>query len=482
MPPFLLSIAERYLRPAFFTAVNFMSWAPRLALSRLIAKWRSLLTIVVGVVLGAGIGALVPLYTTAVAQVGLVQRLDEEPAHDSNARLRIALRPFDFASMDDVLAAATLIEEDYIQATVDEYLATETLEGWVTSNDVSPYLETDKMGVMEDEETPLRSLNANDNSRASLIYLQDWQDEVRVVEGQLPAEAAVPDGVDFNVAISTTVANTFGLQTGDVLIVDQRRSRNGSLNSGAWETSQPFTVHITAIIAPGDEESAFWMALRGEDDTPLNVIRGSWPAEFRMLADRDTVISVMQDFVPQTPLTFGWRFLFNHEELPYSRITEARTALRDFEAVLFGDLGQDNPELASQVGLAEGRADLQLQYDYDTRLVDFSQTREDVDEGILLDYDEKQETNAVPFTLLLLEVGALVLFFLIVTAALVRRGERREIAMLQSRGAFDSHILALRGIEALLICLFGAIAAPFIAQQLLILLGPSVAGTDEFPL
>ncbi len=69
-----------------------------------------------------------------------------------------------------------------------------------------------------------------------------------------------------------------------------------------------------------------------------------------------------------------------------------------------------------------------------------------------------------------------------VTAALVRRGERREIAMLQSRGAWDSQIVLLRGIEALLICVLAVAIAPFLSQQLLIALGPTVANTSDFPL
>src|SRR5690606_27947744 len=87
-----------------------------------------------------------------------------------------------------------------------------------------------------------------------------------------------------------------------------------------------------------------------------------------------------------------------------------------------------------------------------------------------------------PFGLLLLQVGALVLFFLMVTAALVRRSERREIAMLQSRGALDSQILLLRGVEAFVICVAAVLVAPFLAQALLAVLGPIVANTDRFPL
>ncbi len=488
MPPFLLSIAERYIQPVFTTTSNFLSWAPRLAVERLVAKWRSLLTIIVGVILGAGIGALVPLYTTAVSQVGMVQRLADEPPHDSNARLRISLNPADFASLDDMLAAATIVENDVVRSESQHYLNTGDLDGWLGNDDIAGFVETDKLGLAVTDGQYLTPLNGEGNARGRLTALDDWEQQVRVVAGQLPDQAEVPEGVHFNVAISTTIANEFGLEVGDTLIVDQRLPRNQptpqyeEYELEGWDSSQPFVVQVSAIVAARDEESSYWMAIRGEDDTPLAIIPEYRSVEIRLLTSRETVLSVGENFVPQTPVTFGWHFLFQHDELSYSHIEEAREALKAFDSDLQPLLGGDNPGVVPQFNLADGKTTLFLNYNYHTRLIDFSQTRSDLDRGILLDYSRQQKTNAVPFTLLLLEVGALVLFFLMVTAALVRRGERREISMLQSRGAHDGHILALRGIEAMLICVFGAILAPFLAQQLLVALGPSVAGTNEFPL
>lgn len=56
------------LRELARTPVRF---AVHLAVARLITQWRSLLTIIAGTILAASIGALVPLYTTAVSQVGM---------------------------------------------------------------------------------------------------------------------------------------------------------------------------------------------------------------------------------------------------------------------------------------------------------------------------------------------------------------------------------------------------------------------------
>lgn len=61
-PRWITRLAEG-VRELRRTPVRF---ALRLATARLITQWRSLLTIIAGALLSASIGALVPLYTTAV--------------------------------------------------------------------------------------------------------------------------------------------------------------------------------------------------------------------------------------------------------------------------------------------------------------------------------------------------------------------------------------------------------------------------------
>lgn len=486
MPPFLLSIIERYIT----TTTSFISWAPRLAIARLIAKWRSLVTIIVGVILGAGIGALVPLYTTAVAQVGLVQRLEDEPAHDSNIRIRTSFRLADFSSPLAYEAAINYLDNEIIRQEAQTHLTSERFPDWLNDDDMVHYIRSAPMGLFDPSGDALQQLNPerpSDYARTHMLWMAGWENEVTLIDGELPANAALPSEAVYNVAISTEVANEFGLEVGDILTIDERLDRDGDFKTAPFETSQPFPVHISGIFAPRDADSSYWMAMRVTDndpdklDSPLRVIQISWPAEFWMFSTRESVLESLT-YVPETRSTTGWRLLFNYDELPYSRITEAREGLQGFQNDLNVALDIDNTAVVQNFDLAGDTETLDLNYNYHTRLIDFSDTRENDDRGILLDFDERQSVNFIPFLILLLEVGGLVLIFLVITAALVRRGERREISMLQSRGAFDGQVLALRSIEAMLICIFGALVAPILTQRLLQLLGPSIAGTDEFPL
>ncbi len=467
-PRWITRLAEG-VRELRRTPVRF---ALRLATARLITQWRSLLTIIAGALLSASIGALVPLYTTAVAQVGMTQRLDAQPRHDVHVQASISLRASQWAGrggLESRADAATALAEDLVQQDLG------AIEGWVSR--VVSYLETEAMGLSLVEPAaaePIPLLGV----RARLGAYEGWEQQVRVVSGRLPQTLPAGDET-MEIAIGLNVANELNLEAGDVLRLDQGMNYQGQTGRG-HPTSIPFTARIAGVVAPLDERAPYWM-----DPSPLRLLdrqagTGPWEYEFVALAAREDVLRAATGFLPDTPTKIGWRVLFAHDNLPFSRLDTAREALRRFKANM--DYTFRESVLPSVAEQQAGTARPGLAFTYGTRLIDYDPIRKDRDNGILLAYAREVDLLDAPFGLLLLQVGALVLFFLMVTAALVRRGERREIAMLQSRGAWDSQIVLLRGIEALLICALAALAAPFLAQRLLIALGPAVGNTDEFPL
>ena len=448
------------------TPVRF---AFHLAVARLITQWRSLLTIIAGTILSASIGALVPLYTTAVAQVGMTQRLDQEPSRDVNVAASISLRAnTEWAGGGDLLGIAsqsTLTVQDMVNRDLG------VIDGWIGQFVV--YAESEAMGLSQvDPDTgemiPLVGV------RTRLGYYDGWQERVHVVEGRLPDDA--PQGGDVEIVIGLNVANELNLDADTVVVLDQGMDQRGTTGKG-HPSSQPITARIVGVVSPVDDEASYWM-----EPSPIRLLdkqsgSGLWDYDFAALTTEDAVFRAATEFMPDTPTKIGWRVLFAHDNLPFSRIDPAREALRTFERNMRAVF---TLEPSDSQGARMTRQD--LGFNYHTRLIDFDTIHKDRDDGILLDYANEQELLDAPFGLLLLQVGALVLFFLMVTAALVRRSERREIAMLQSRGAWDSQILLLRGIEALLICVLAVIIAPFLSQLLLTALGPVVANTDEFPL
>lgn len=439
-------------------------WAGRLALRRLSAQWRSLLTVIAGTLLSALVGALVPLYTAAVAQVGMVERFNQHPPEDGHYAFSLALVP---AASQTPLSEAIPAYDGQARQVIQRDLATAfpdwpaqtTLFLETTALDINPPAEPGEAGG------PPRI--PNPTTRAYLAYYEGWPEAVSVLAGRLPTDTPDPDAdteADIEIAIPFEAQNTLGIALNDVLILDQGGPRGG------WPTSQNIRARVVGVINPPDVlnavQRAYFMPPSPLRFTPLT---GDYRAEFAALTTREAVQRAAVDFVPDTQLRFGWRISFDHARLPFRLLAEARAALTAFDTEIVATF-RDNA--ATELNLVRH-----------TQLIDWQLAGDqNIDQGILADYGQDARSLDAPFGLLLLQVGALVVFFLMVTAALVRRGERREIAMLQSRGAADRAVVLVRGLEAAALCVLATLIAPFLAQQLLILIAPFFARYPDLPL
>src|SRR5258708_3435808 len=423
-----------------------IGWAGRLALQRLISQWRSLLTIIAGVLWSAAVGALVPLYTTAVAQVGMVEKFNQLPADQVNANAHISLVASENKDFDGAINGY----DAQFRAIRNKRLR-QNFPGWI--NRVVLFGETSALDVMP----PIVAQGdqqAEPTSRALVAYYDGWPDTLPLVAGRLPTDSAA-QGADIEIAVPLEVQRTQNVNVGDVLLLVQ-----GGLHGG-WPSSKPIHARVVGVTNAPEQQTSLQRAYL-MSPSPLRVDTGSgnYTAEYPVLTTRATFERIATQFVPDTPTRIGWRVLFDHTLLPFSRSPEARQALFDYDHDLKATFQQKSD----------------LQFVYATSLVNWQQQgAQNADSGAMLAYEHSVRSLDAPFGLLLLQVGALVIFFLLVTAALVRRGERREIAMLQSRGAMNGQIVAIRGLEALIICALAALIAPLIARQLLIAIAPFFA-------
>ena len=356
------------------TPVRF---ALHLALARLLTQWRSLLTIIAGTILAASIGALVPLYTTAVSQVGMTQRLAEEDARDVHVQANISLRAsgwLEDGGLRDKAAQSTLLVERIAERDLS------AIDNWV--DEIIGVVETEAMGfsqVMPDTEELVPLVGA----RTHLAYYADWQNRVRVVAGRLPDDN--PADVDMEIVVGLNVANELNLEPDSLVVLDQGMNQRGS-TGGGHPTSQTITARIVGVVSPLDEESPYWM-----EPSPLRLIdkqsgAGLWDYEFSFLTTEEAVFTAATDYLPDTPTKIGWRVLFAHDNLPFSRIDPAREAL-----VIFAGNIQDIFTIEAPVeetnSQSSGRQD--LAFNYHTRLIDYDIIRRDRDNGILLDYAQE---------------------------------------------------------------------------------------------
>ncbi len=389
-----------------------LAWAARFALIRLRAGWRSRLTIVVGILLTTIVGALTPLYTTLVAQTGMVRRLESLTPHTVNIYAQVALSGSD-ANVDQAWQAL-----DSAVRTDASVLFDPVSEDWLGSIFASG--ESTSMFVIRDGADI-------ENLKLRLAYYED-------LENRALWSAVPPTNAEYGVVIPLELASRYDFEVGDVLTLDQR----------GWESSIPFTVEITGIISAHDPDDAYWM-----QPSPLRVTESLGTTEANLFVSRADLLSVMIQNVPQARSLIGWRILFDHAALPVGRIEQAVTQTQQFEYELTQDAIPG----------------------YTTELPE-TLTQYEAELGLL---------NA-PFGVLMLQVGALALFFLVITTALAQRSKRREAAMLQNRGALNGQILLLHGLEALIMSAGAALAAPFIARQALIWFAPALIDADRVTL
>ena len=372
-------------------------WTIKITLRRLLHQWRSLLTMIVGVLIATIIGASIPLYTAAVGQVGLQQTLASSDRADTHLALRTGVAGL---TAD---AAATL--DDELRPLVTQYLGawTDRVVGWQETLPLPPE----------------RDGEIVEATRFRLGAYEDWEQHVTLESGSLPA-AGPGAGFDVEAAASLEFAQAAGLNVGDTLTLRDGR-----------DSSTPIQVRISGLVKAADDTDPYWPAA----GPPLHAADpvGQWDLQGTLIINPDAFYPLVTNYLPDTTSNLGWRVLVNHPAITLNQIPEIAEALDGLDGELEG---VNTGYVAAETGLSP----------------------------LLLEYAAEADLLAAPFGLLIIQVGALTLYFLLMTAELIRHHERREISLMRSRGGQARQVWILRGLEALLICLVMIAAAPLIAR------------------
>lgn len=264
-------------------------------------------------------------------------------------------------------------------------------------------------------------------TKASIAYYEDFNAQIDIVAGALPA-------APLQALIDQQAATQLNLKVGDVVTLDQR----------GWETSVPFEVTIAGIVTALDNDSPYFM-------TPSPTRIGN---VVNLFVSADDFEQVITDYMPEASAQFGWRIFFDHNALYHGDIDQAITAMTTLEA--------DIQRLTEQNSAIDA---FQIQTDLITALEQVSATSENLNTA---------------FVLVLLQVGALVLFFIYVMGAMIRRVTTDEIDRWRSRGGDNQQLLLLLGAEFFAVCLIAAIVAPFIVYVFLLFYIPLLTDSGAF--
>ena len=404
------------------------------------AQWRLRGALLLGILVAAVLLASVPIYTRAMADLGLSfairDKLQETPSTDVEASQVPLASPGGLAFQKEI--------SDRIQQRI----------GWFTGQSLrfvrlpAPYTGDDgrvhytgftlAAAGTPVPQGPLRP-------RGVIQSLTNYEQHVRVVAGRLPHAAAA--GAPIEVALPAKGAQAAGLKPGDRFqLADSFDDCERHPPREGVPPDPPCTPKISAglslqavltgTIEPLNPKEPYW---RGQADFFFNVTTANevQPLQTPVFVPEATLFGVLASQLPYYSVQMDWYSIADP-----AKITTAN-------------------EQKADAGIVALRDDLfRVGVFTDAPLA-----------GTLSDFRTQLSYTQTPLLLLLLQVAGIALFYVAIVAATVVERQSDEIALLRSRGASLGQILAVYLIEGLLLGVPSVLLAPFLAAGSVALLG-----------
>ena len=431
-------------------------------LARLAAGWRLLLVAAAGVVVAATLLAAAPLYSAAMANLGLQFRLGGQLGDDA----------LNTATVESLLIQAPRDRE--LRRAIDQtfdarvgWLADETLVA-ESSNRLS--FTFDRPDVAEPSliAPPVELAEIAPSLRgphwgAFLYTLSALEDLVTVTEGRLPdPAAAMPevvllDGFQRHALLDAS----FTLEAGgfdDCNRFEQAEDLEERADEVQCEptTRLSQTIHATIVgfVSPKDPVDPRWAIYSGSLDVPerplyaslAGLTGGQMQQAFRGVGSMPLFTSEAQLFGPfavASPLTAMRHTVGLVANLDVIGVGEVERGISDFAA---------------------------LRDDIDVRLDQQVALRWPLPRA-LAGFRNSLTFNAVPLLLIVLQVVGIVVYYVVIVTSLLVERQAEQISVFRSRGASTGQLVGLYFMEALVIAVPAGLAAPWLASAAVAALG-----------
>ena len=393
---------------------GFLSVIP-IVVSRVKANARLLLAVVIGAVLAAAIMSTTSIYTDAIRDLGLKFALDDREKQDINYRLSSTSQ----SSQPEAFESNQSFIDQTAEATLGPILI-----GLTTSFGRSAtFFPTEPDGVVSaDEGRP----------RAHFNFVTGAEEQIEIVDGRLPDTTPVSSGApDLEVAIGVETAGRLGIELG----------RQFDLHPFWRDDVEPVRATVVGLVQATDPEAEFW----GNEDNVFSLRTASWDT-IPMLISRETFFGAISAYLPDM--------------------------VSDYTKLIYVDTGSINARNAESVSLALRRFDGQV-----TGNIVRTSVQSELPE-VLATFDEKLFFTRIPLLVLVLQIAAIVLYYLFMVSTMLIERQAGEIALLKSRGATTSQVMKIYVIEGLAISAIAVLVGPPLAATIISLLGQTPPFTD----
>ncbi|MCA9934955.1 MAG: ABC transporter permease, partial [Anaerolineales bacterium] len=248
-------------------------------------------------------------------------------------------------------------------------------------------------------------------------------------EGGWPETPFVEDGV-LAVVIGEEMAEAYDLQVGSRLPLSIKQSAE----------MPDLTLEVNGILQPQNGRSLYWF---GEFSPLRSSSDEHWSAQYVVLLPYADFFPMVERYFPGTNLELYWQVLSEPDAISSQDISLLRVEL---------------------VRLRDDLRELQPAITVDSELDD-----------VLANFASQSTAVRAPLYFLSAEVVLLILYYVIMVAALAVRQVEREFAILQSRGAAGKQIFRIQAGEALLISALAFVSGPLLGLLLvraLVIAGP----------
>lgn len=381
-------------------------------------NWRLLAVLGLGMLMAASLLAAAPVYARTMADLGLTFTVRDQLNDNPGNQVTFPAIPLNTEEGRNL--------KESVSRRIDERI------GWFKASE-SRYLRVGRFFIGPDGADPAPT----GAPLGQLQSLTGYEEHVRLVDGTFPRTTA--HGEPMEVAISERSAKASGLKVGQTLkLVEDFDTCFREIPSEDKPPPPPctpvagvtysFTARITALVEPRSDADAFWVT-----------ITDKYFAPFRMLPDMGPVMPMFT-----TEDTLLGSFAVDHSGYV------AETAWHTYA----------DPKRLSRSNFERARDDLKALYLEFQPLGGASYSPLT---NVLDNYRTSANYQQAPLTILLLEVSAVALFYVILIAMVIVERQADEIALLRSRGATTVQVGAVYLLEGVVLGIPCMLIAPALA-------------------
>ena len=384
---------------------------PLLAVRRMRRNWKLLSSVVTGTLVAAAILAATAIYSDAIRDLGLQHSLDQQDLRALDVRVLQSNSPVNPAAYESNRERQRSAIEDASHGALDAAARQGTSGTFYAT---------------QPGDTP--DLNDSNRPRANVLFRSALDQHIEVIEGVYPPSLEVaPDG-PLEVLVGAATADGLGIGLGEEFDLHPFWEPDGA----------PMRVRVVGIGREVDPDSRYW----GLVEERLDQRERSWET-LRFWIPEETFFGGFKATVP----TVAADYISLYELDP--EVLNSRNAL---------PIADGLNGLQPQITTTDGRTS------FSTGLPQLLRT-----------YDEKLFFTRIPLLVLLLQIGAIVAYYLVMVSTMLVERQAAEIATMRSRGATTLQLLGIYGVEGTILAALAAAIGPPLAAGVISLLGPTPA-------